>query len=85
MTTQIIQIGNSQGIRIPKTLLDLVHLPKEVELEAVDNHIIIKPSQKPRASWDKKFRSMAEHNDDKLLDARYLPKQSTWDDKEWEW
>jgi antitoxin MazE len=32
--TRIIRIGNSRGIRIPKTLLEEAELPDEVELHA---------------------------------------------------
>ena len=34
MKAQIIQIGNSQGIRIPKMMLEETRLSAEVELEA---------------------------------------------------
>ena len=39
--TRIVQIGNSRGIRIPKTLLDEADLPEEVELHAERGRLIV--------------------------------------------
>jgi antitoxin component of MazEF toxin-antitoxin module len=40
MKARIVKIGNSQGIRIPKLLLERSKLAEDVELEAEDNRII---------------------------------------------
>ena len=45
MRTRIVKIGNSQGVRIPKLLLERSNLAEEVELEAEDDRIIIRPIQ----------------------------------------
>ena len=45
MKTSIVKIGNSQGIRIPKTLLSQTSLSGEVELEVRKDTIIIKPAE----------------------------------------
>lgn len=82
--TRIIKIGNSQGIRIPKVLLDQSGLAEEVELECGDHVIIIRATRKPRAGWDAQFRAMAEHGDDALLDSDH-PSLTRWDEEEWEW
>ena len=37
------RIGNSQGVRIPKVLLDRAQLGDEVELEVGDEQIVIRP------------------------------------------
>jgi len=44
MKTSIVKIGNSQGIRIPKSVLSQTILSGEVELEVRDDSIVIKPS-----------------------------------------
>jgi antitoxin MazE len=82
MKTRIVRIGNSQGIRIPKLLLERSNLPEEVELVAEDEQIIIRSARQPRAGWADAFRLMAEHGDDKLLDA---PAATRWDEDEWQW
>jgi antitoxin MazE len=72
MKTRIIKIGNSQGIRIPKLLLERSNLAQEVELEAEDNRIIIRSLNQPRQDWESEFRAMAERGDDELLDTDLL-------------
>ncbi len=84
MKTRIIKIGNSQGIRIPKVLLEQSGLGEEVELEVHDARIVIRPADRPRQGWEEAFRSMAEEEDDQLLDED-LTGQSDWDKDEWQW
>lgn len=79
MKTQIIQIGNSQGLRIPKVLLEDSGLSGEVELEVCEEGLLIRRSNKARKNWDDIFRT--ENEDDELLD-REIP---TGFEKEWRW
>jgi antitoxin MazE len=90
--TKIVRIGNSQGVRIPRTLLEQAGLVggeqggalgREVELEVGEEGILIRPVRHIRAGWDEKFKEMAERGDDALLDD--LPEASTWDEREWVW
>src|SRR5881628_1764571 len=64
MKAQIVQIGNSQGLRIPKILLEESGIRGEVELEICAEGILIRNISKPRSDWDAKFRSLADHDDD---------------------
>jgi len=84
MRAKIIKIGNSQGIRIPKLFLEQTRLGDEVELEAQNDQIIIRPVTYPRQGWDEAFQAMAERGDDQLLDDD-LTSQTRWDQEEWEW
>jgi antitoxin MazE len=84
MKTRIIAIGNSQGIRIPKVLLEQSGLGEEVELEVHDSQIVIRPAARPRQGWDEAFRAMAEQGDDRLLDDD-VSAQTEWDTTEWQW
>jgi antitoxin MazE len=84
MRTRIVKIGNSQGIRIPKLLLERSNLAEEVELEAEDDRIIIRSTKQPRQDWERAFRAMAEHGDDSLLD-NLSPARTQWDEDEWQW
>jgi antitoxin MazE len=83
MKTRIVRIGNSQGVRIPKLLLEQVGLSGEVEIRVQDHGLMIKPASKPRAGWEAAFQEMARRGDDALLDDGNPP--STWDEEEWEW
>ncbi len=85
MKAKIIKIGNSQGVRIPKPLLEESGLHGEVELQAHENGIVIRPIARPRAGWEQAFQSMSAHQDDRLLDEGLLPCSSSWDDEEWRW
>jgi antitoxin MazE len=84
MRTRIVKIGNSQGVRIPKLLLERSNLAEEVELEAEDDRIIIRSTREPRHGWEGAFRQMAERGDDALLDDG-PPAQTRWDEDEWQW
>jgi antitoxin MazE len=81
--TRLVKIGNSQGVRIPKLVLDQLHLSSDVELEVQDDRLIIRPGSRPRADWADQFRRMAERSDDQLLDAG-LP-LTEWEASEWQW
>jgi antitoxin MazE len=83
MKTRIVPIGNSQGIRIPKLLLEQTGLAGEVEISARDDTLVIRPGRKPRAAWAAAFREMAERGDDALLDG--AASLSDWDEGNWEW
>lgn len=83
LKTRIIRIGNSQGIRIPKPLLEQSGIEDEVELEVDDGRIVIHAAGKTRRSWDEAFAEMAARKENSLLDP--LHPSSEWDEKEWEW
>ena len=82
--TRVIKIGNSQGIRIPKLLLDQSGLEGEVELSVERDQLVVRPVRRSRHGWDEQFRMMAESGDDRLLDEEALS-LTQWDAGEWEW
>jgi antitoxin (DNA-binding transcriptional repressor) of toxin-antitoxin stability system/antitoxin component of MazEF toxin-antitoxin module len=49
MKARIVRIGNSQGIRIPKPLLEAAGLPEEVELEVEGDCLVVRAAGRPRA------------------------------------
>ena len=84
MKARLIRIGNSQGIRIPKPLLEQIGLRDEVEIEVEGNRLVICALSHPRAGWDEAFQAMARQDEDTLLDvSEHLAIQ--WDEEEWEW
>jgi antitoxin MazE len=80
--TRIVKIGNSQGVRIPKLLLEQSGIHAEVEIEVQGDHLIIRTAPGLRIGWDKAFAAMAEQQDDVLLDE---VDTTDWDQVEWEW
>jgi antitoxin MazE len=79
--TRIVKIGNSQGLRIPKTLLEQSGINSEVEIEVQANYLIIRPVEQVRKGWKQAFIEMAEKGDDVLLDDINT---TEWDDTEWQ-
>jgi antitoxin MazE len=67
MDLSVIQIGNSKGIRLSKTILEKYNIKESVELILEDGFIIIKPKTTPRKGWEKAFRKMHDNGDDKPL------------------
>ncbi|MFM7355083.1 MAG: AbrB/MazE/SpoVT family DNA-binding domain-containing protein [Microcystis aeruginosa] len=80
--TRIVKIGNSQGVRIPKLLLEQSGIHSEVEIEVQGDHLTIRTAPRLRIGWDKAFAAMAEQHDDVLLDE---VDTTNWDQVEWEW
>ncbi len=67
MEVSIIQIGNSKGLRLSKTLLEKYQIKDKVQLVLEKNHIVIKPLAEPRKGWDLQFEKMHKAGDDQLL------------------
>ena len=86
MRTKVIKIGNSRGVRIPKSFIEQSGLDDEVELEIRNDQIIIRSiSTKKREGWDILFKKMAQNKDDILLYSDTLVVQTIWDKDEWVW
>ncbi len=84
MKVQLIRIGNSRGIRIPKTVLQECHLDEEVELAVEGNRVSIRPVARARKGWANAFRKMHARRDERLLDGESWP-ATRWDRSEWRW
>jgi len=80
--TRIVQIGNSQGIRIPKGLLEQSELPEEVEIQAEPGRLIVSAARRPRAGWSEAAERMRAAEEDRLLDE---PVATEFDENEWAW
>ena len=82
MITQLIKVGNSRGVRIPKPLIQETGLTEDVAIRVEGESIIISPVRSVRNGWGDVFKKMHENNDDVLIDMNI---RSNWDDQEWEW
>jgi antitoxin MazE len=82
--SKLVKIGNSQGIRIPRPLLEQLGLEvgEEVEMRVEEDRLFIQAARKPRQGWDIDFTRMATEGDDTLLDEIL---STAWDAEEWEW
>lgn len=67
MEIPIINIGNSKGIRLSKTILKRYNISSSVELVLEKDHLTILPKSEPRKGWDLAFMEMSKNGDDQLL------------------
>jgi antitoxin MazE len=67
MELSIINIGNSKGIRLSKTILEKYSIHDKIELILEKGYIVLKPKTEPRKDWEKAFKKMHENGDDQLL------------------
>lgn len=57
MHTQIVQIGNSLGLRLPKTVLESLSLKRAavLSIQTRGDSIVLRPVKSPRAGWAEAF------------------------------
>ena len=67
MELSVIQIGNSKGFRLSKTLIEKYNIKDKIELILEKGYMILKPISKPRKDWEIAFKEMNENGDDQLL------------------
>ena len=71
----LIKIGNSQGIRIPKTIIEQSHLnDAELQLKVVEEGLLVIPARRARQGWKESIDKVlaTQHGvdvDDEWLDA----------------
>lgn len=82
MKTKIVRIGNSQGVRIPKPLLEEAGLEGQVQLRVVEGGLMIQSERAPRAGWAEAAALAKERGDHTLLDD-VVP--TRFDEVDWEW
>ncbi len=81
MHAEIIKIGNSRGLRIPKAFLEQCKIKSTVNLTVKNHSLIITPYENIREGLEESFKTMAEKKDDQLLDEDYIDL----DTEGWEW
>ena len=83
MKVKLVRIGNSRGIRLPKSVIEQCGFRDSVEVTVRGEVVEIAPARRPRDGWDEAFARMAASGDDRPLDVEGAP--STWDRREWWW
>lgn len=84
--TRLVRIGNSQGVRIPKAIIEQTQLEdKELEFKVTDNGLLIKPVKRPRQGWKEQFDKAGYSMEvDDGMDLEWLDAPLV-DDGAWEW
>jgi len=83
MKTELVRIGNSRGIRIPKPLIEQCGLGETVELRVTKDGLIISPGRRPREAWNDAFRAASDSARDELM--LEITEPNEFDRKEWRW
>jgi antitoxin MazE len=84
METKLIKIGNSFGVRIPKSMILQYELSGDIEIDPTQSGILIKAKKKARAGWAETLENAinAGHRpDDELLEG--FDDQLT--ETDWQW
>ena len=81
----LVKIGNSQGIRIPKPLVEQAHLEgKELKLQLVSDGLLITPEKEARDGWKEAIEGAIAAQGQETLDSEWLDTALASDD-ELEW
>jgi antitoxin MazE len=81
----LIKIGNSQGVRIPKAIIEQTQLSdKELEFKVIEDGLLIQPVKKPRQGWKEQFDRASKLKESDYSNQEWLdaPLANT---EEWEW
>jgi antitoxin MazE len=84
MRTDLIRIGNSRGVRIPKSVIDQCGFGNTVDLRVEGDQVILARNRKPREGWREALQA-AKHliaRDELLLER--IP-ESEFENDEWTW
>lgn len=84
MKAQLIKIGNSKGVRLPKSVIEQCGLKNEIEIKIKDKKIVISSSQKARIGWEGEFERLTQNG--RIKDEIVFENPSSEsDDREWIW
>jgi antitoxin MazE len=83
MKLDLVRIGNSRGIRIPKPLIEQCGFGDSVELYAENERLFIARRRYPRQGWKEAFAAAGSSAHDPLLLESLPPNE--FDAKEWTW
>jgi antitoxin MazE len=81
----LIKIGNSQGVRIPKAIIEQTQLSdKELEFKVIEDGLLIQPVKKPRQGWKEQFDKVTKLKESDFSNQEWLDAPLA-DTEEWEW
>jgi len=85
MQVNVVKIGNSRGIRIPKKVLDQCQVDDVLELTVKENNILLRPvHRKPREGWAAAIEAVHEKLGNEEIDHGWMDADLS-DDRGWEW
>ncbi len=83
MELDLIDIGNSKGVRIPKAIIETCGFENSIHIEVKNGNLILSASRSVRSDWAAAFNTAPINADAKILDPEYI--ENDWDKEEWTW
>ncbi len=68
MQANLIKIGNSQGVRLPKAVVEQAGLSDKLDIEVSGKSVIIRSIKQPRENWDLAAEACHRLGEDRLDD-----------------
>ncbi len=69
---KLVQIGNSQGIRLPKTMISKYKLEGVCVLEEIEEGILIHAPDQGKLSWEETYKEMSLTSQDEWAEWQEL-------------
>ena len=82
MRTELVRIGNSRGIRIPKPVIEQCGFGDAIEMQVERDRLVITKERRPRQGWKEAFAASGSSARDPLLLAQ---RANEFDAEEWTW
>ncbi len=83
MKINLVSIGNSKGIRLPRSVIKECGFGDQIEMRVREGTVVLAPARRSREDWDAAFERMAAAGDDTPLVPESMAHE--WDEEEWEW
>ena len=68
MLTKLVRIGNSQGVRLPKAVIEQAGLGEELDIAVRGDAVIIRPAHNLRSGWAEAAKACHAAGDDARSD-----------------
>lgn len=68
MLVNLIRIGNSKGVRLPKAVIEQAGLKDEIEMEVKDGKVVLSSTRSRRAGWETAAKACHDAGHDDLGD-----------------
>ncbi len=81
MKVNLVSIGNSKGVRLPRSVIKECKFGDQVEMRVGDGVVVLARAREARTGWDDAFEKMTAAGDDALIVPDHLDHQ--WDEEEW--
>ena len=83
MKIKLINIGNSKGLRLPKTIIQQYKIGEDLQIELQEDGILLKPLTKPRTGWSEQFENAVKPNEKQ--EKNWIEARNRFDKEEWTW